>query len=133
MPSIAYQAWVGVRAQNLDVQRRAHRALHGTGPGVRAATAQIHQAYVLRISARFQGFYRDLHTECLDLLLMRISDSSVRAMVRSGLLLDREFDRGNPNPGNIGSDFARLGLPFWAGVVTHRSQNMASVRRQRCS
>ncbi len=28
----------------------------------------------------------------------------------------RKLDSGNPNPGNLGSDFNRFGLDFWAVV-----------------
>jgi len=31
-------------------------------------------------------------------------------VLRGELVGDRKLDRGNPNPGNIGTDFARLGL-----------------------
>jgi hypothetical protein len=44
-------------------------------------------------------------------------------MYRFGLVLGRKLDRGNPNPGNIGSDFQRLGLSFWPAIDAHRPQN----------
>jgi hypothetical protein len=37
-------------------------------------------------------------------------------MLRAEFLFSRQLDRGNPNPGNIGSDFNRLGLRFWIEV-----------------
>jgi hypothetical protein len=33
-------------------------------------------------------------------------------MLRDNLVFNRRLDRGNPNPGNIGSDFNRLNLVF---------------------
>lgn len=32
------------------------------------------------------------------------------------LMQNRKLDRGNPNPGNIGADFAPFGLAFWDEV-----------------
>lgn len=32
-------------------------------------------------------------------------------------MFNRALDRGNPNPGAIGSDFNRLGLEFWPTVI----------------
>jgi hypothetical protein len=34
-------------------------------------------------------------------------------LLRDSLLFGRKMDRGNPNPGNLGADFNRLGLEFW--------------------
>jgi hypothetical protein len=31
-------------------------------------------------------------------------------------LQNRKLDSGNPNPGNLGSDFNRFGLKFWEAV-----------------
>jgi hypothetical protein len=35
----------------------------------------------------------------------------------------RKLDKGNPNPGNIGEDFNRLGLSFWRVVQQDHAQN----------
>ena len=32
------------------------------------------------------------------------------------LVQNRKLDSGNPNPGNLGSDFNRFGLEFWDAV-----------------
>ncbi len=44
-----------------------------------------------------------------------------------GLTTGRKLDRGNPNPGNIGSDFNRFGMTFWADV---RGLDQRNGRRQ---
>ena len=53
MPSLAFQTWAGVRAAALDDIESAHRALRGTGLGVRAATQQVNYSYTLMLSAQF--------------------------------------------------------------------------------
>jgi len=39
------------------------------------------------------------------------------------LTANRLLDRGNPTPGNIGSDFNRLGFQFWDKVINYSFQN----------
>jgi hypothetical protein len=123
MPSLAFRAWVTSRAAALDDIASAHRALRGSGVGVRAATQQVNQAFAMMLSAQFQAFCRELHTECVDHLLAGVPDPRLRALARVSLLLGRRLDRGNPNPGNVGSDYERFGIAFGATVTTHRPQN----------
>jgi hypothetical protein len=104
---------------------RAHRSLRGSGPGVRAATLQINQAYTMMLSGQFQGFCRDLHEESSDLLAASIRDLQLRLMVQENVAFGRKLSQGNPNPGNIGADFNRLMLNFWPLVLAHRPQNNA--------
>ena len=125
MPSLAFQTWAGVRSAALDDIASAHRALRGTGPGVRAATQQVNHACALMLSAQFQAYCRELHTESADHLLTPVGDPRLRVVMRASLLHERKLSRGNPNPGNIGSDFDRFGLSFWTAVVAHRPQNAA--------
>ena len=61
----------------------AHRSVRGSGPGARAATQQIHQAYTVLLSGQFQGFCRDLHSECADNLVSPVADPDLREMLRS--------------------------------------------------
>lgn len=123
MPSAAFQDWSTVRATSLNEVENAHRSVGGTGPGRRYATQQINQAYAVLLASQFQAFCRDLHTECVNHLVAPVPSPDLRDMYRSGLVLNRKLDRGNPNPGNIGSDFNRLDLLFWPQVDAHRPNN----------
>ena len=107
MPSFALQRWSGIRAAALDEIESAHRSVGGPGPGRRTATPQLNYAYAVLLSAQFQGFCRELHTEFADYLVASVPDPNLRILFRSGFLLNRKLDRGNPNVGNIGSDFGR--------------------------
>src|SRR6202521_1860560 len=102
MPSLALQDWSARRAAALDEIEGAHRSVGGTGPGRRYATQQINQAYAVLLSSQFQAFCRNLHTECVNYLVAPVPSLDLRDMYRSGLVLNRKLDRGNPNPGNIG-------------------------------
>ena len=37
----------------------------------------------------------------------------------------RTLDRGNPNPGNLGSDFGRFGLTLWPDIIALDITNVA--------
>jgi hypothetical protein len=102
---------------------RAHRWVRGSGAGARAAAQQINQAYAVLLSAQFQGFCRDLHSECADSFVLPVTDPDLRDMLRDNLLFGRKIDRGNPSPSNPGSDFGRFNFAFWPVVEAHRLPN----------
>ena len=125
MPSVALQDWTAVRcAVALDEIENAHRSVGGTGPGRRYATQHLNQAYAVLLAAQFQACCRDLHTECVSFLVRRVAIPTFQARLRAELLWNRKLDRGNPNPGNIGADFARLG-------VRTSGHNLTSLKRER--
>jgi hypothetical protein len=127
MPSRSLTTWHADSRRALDEIEAAHRAVGRAGPGCRYAAQQINQAYVLLLSSRFQRFCRDLHDECVDHLVLATS-LPIRMIVRSQFDTGRKLDAGNPNPGNIGSDFDRLGITFWP---TLRSEKPHAESHQR--
>jgi len=107
----------------------AHHQVGGASRGRRYATQQINLAYAVLLSSQFQGYCRDLHSECVDYLVTKIEVPGVtpvvlRIMLNAELLSKRKLDAGNPNPGNIGEDFNRLGVDFWRSVKTLDSRNI---------
>lgn len=129
MPSNSLRLWRTARRRQLDEVEAAHGSVGGSGPGRRSATLQLNYSYALLLSANFQGFCRDLHTEVATYLVDRLAVSSFQRTVRELFLAGRKLDTGNPNPGNLGSDFNRFGVDFWT-EVNALSPN-ATVRRQR--
>lgn len=123
MPTNALQQWRTIRAVELDEIENAHASVEGAGPGRRFATQQINQAYVLLLSSQFQGFCRDLHTECVGHLVRNLTEPAFEDVASDNLTANRLLDRGNPTPGNIGSDFNRLGFQFWDKVINYSSKN----------
>ena len=112
MPSNSLQRWNTTRVQELDQIANAHLQVGGGARGRRYATQQINHAYTMLLSSQFQGFCRDLHSEAVDHIARSVTPIPLRAVLRAEFTLHRKLDRGNPNPGNIGSDFNRLGLRF---------------------
>jgi hypothetical protein len=125
MPSFSLNRWFTDRATLLDEIEKAHRFVRGSGPGVRTATQQINQAYVVLLSAQFQAFCRELHYECVDAIVKPLVSADYRLLVSYNLRLHLKLDRGNPNPGNIGSDFNRFKLSFWPLVDANHTKNLA--------
>ena len=125
MPSRSLQKWGTKRTNELDEIEMAHTAIGGSGRGRRYATQQVNHAYVVLLSSQFQGFCRDLHSECVDHLLQIIRPASLQVVLSAEFLLHRMLDRSNPTPGNLGADFNRLGLEFWREVnrISRRNKN----------
>lgn len=113
MTSASYHHWLTVRAAALDDVEAALSAVGGSGRGRRLALQQVNRAYVVLLSAEFQGFCRDLHNECSEHFISLVP-VAVQDVVRLQFLSSRLIDRGNPNPGNIGADVNRFGIKFWA-------------------
>jgi hypothetical protein len=129
MPSGSLHSWNTVRRSALDEIEAAHRSIGGTGRGRRYATQQINQAYAVLLSSQFQGYCRDLHSECADYFVEGLPAGLLRTALRNVLVQNRRLDKGNPNAGNIGADYNRFGLPFWDEVRNFDSRNQARLNR----
>lgn len=117
--SRSLEHWRTVRLAHLDELEAAHTAVGGTRPGRRHATLQLNYAYAMMLSSQFQGFCRHIHFEAADHFFAHVNSYSVLAasVLRARLVEGRKLDQGNPNPGNIGSDFGRFGIRFWDLVI----------------
>ena len=70
MSSISLRRWrTSSGAAALDEIAQAHAAIGGTARGRRYTTQQINRAYAMLLAAEFQGFCRELHSECIDHIL----------------------------------------------------------------
>ena len=123
MPSRSLLTWRTEAARALHEIEAAHRAVGGSGRGRRYATQQINQACAVLLSSQFQRFCRDLHSEAVDKLAARITVPDLQEMFRAQLTAGRKLSSGNPNPGNIGSDFGRLDIDFWPALLAEHTLN----------
>lgn len=115
--------WEFTRLRALDEIANAHRMVGGFGPGRRFATQQLNHAYAVLLSSQFQGLCRDLHSECVRHLVRRVTPATLIPILEAEFVQGRKLDKGNPNPGNIGSDFTRFGIKFWDRVLRHDARN----------
>ncbi|MDB5348882.1 MAG: Uncharacterized protein JWN86_129 [Planctomycetota bacterium] len=125
MPSTSHERWTTSRRVSLDEIEQAHVAVGGTKRGRRYATQQINRAYSMLLASQFQGFCRDLHSECIDHLVAMVNPTSVKEIMRDELNRNRQLDRGNAQSGTIGADFGRLRIDFWTEVRGHDQRNKA--------
>lgn len=122
MPSNSLIRWNSERVAALDEIENAHVMIGGSERGRRFATQQINFAYATLLSSQFQGFCRDLHTECVE-RFVAVLPIPFRRFVRAEFVWNRSLNRGNPHPGAIGSDFGRLGIDFWREVDSVDTRN----------
>ncbi len=122
MASSALIEWTGKRASNLRELFDAHVQVGGTGPGRRWRTQQLNLALILRLAAEFQGYCRDLHDLAADEFATQAGqlNGSLQSIIRAQLTQGRKLDSGNAGPGNLGTDFARIGLKLWAEIEKRR-------------
>jgi|SRR5579862_5815453 len=123
MPSISFEKWTSQRQRALDEIEAAHRSVGGSQRGRRYTTQQINQAFAVLLSSQFQGYCRELHSECADHFVQSVTSLPLRAALHILLVQNRKLDKGNPNPGNLGSDYNRFGLPFWDVIISHDGRN----------
>jgi len=130
MPSSSLLSWQSRSSRVLDQIEAAHKALGGGSAGGRFAAQQVNHAYVVMLCSQFQKFSRDLHTECINYLTAPASPPDPRVPILRNLLVGgRKLDFGNPNPGNLGSDFGRFGIDFWLGLSIADPQNRIRQRQ----
>jgi len=101
MPSVSWREWSTTRTQQLNDIEAAHRSVGGIGRGRRYATEQLNHAYAVLLASQFQGFCRDLHSECVDELARAVAPATFQSILRAEFLFNRSLDRGNASPGTI--------------------------------
>ena len=111
MPSQTLHNWLSTRAEVLDGVVDAISVLRRSKQVQRSAVQNLSRTYTVMLSAEFQGFCKDLHRECAE-HFVSLTPPIIRDVVLQQFLAQRLLDRGNPNPGNIGADFNRLGLNY---------------------
>jgi hypothetical protein len=67
------------------------------------------RGYVLLLSAHFQGYCRDLYSECSQIVVARVR-TTLQGLMLTQFSSHRKLDHGNPNIQNIRDDFERFGF-----------------------
>jgi hypothetical protein len=118
LPRMSFSAlhtWNTSAADALSQLEVAHSAVGGTAAGRRTNTLQLNYAFVLLLSAHFQAFCRDLHTQMTRALSATLAPA-IGDVLRVNLTFSRQLDVRNAQPGSLGADFNRFGLAFWPAV-----------------
>lgn len=109
MPSAALTHWQTDRMMRL-AHTDAHCATLFAIPANTAAPPLAHeslQAYVMLLSGHFQGFCRDLYTECSQLCANAVP-VGLRTAVQAQFATELKLNTGNPTVENIRKDFQRF-------------------------
>ena len=108
MPSHAMLTWQLVCESRLEPMRQLCLADVSADRSAALADEQL-RAFVVLLSAHFQGFLRDLYTECVQ-SLVRIMPESLRIGFEFQCFGGLKLETGNPKWDNIRIDFDRIGL-----------------------
>src|SRR5437773_10310527 len=100
MPSASLLHWQNDRMSRLaevDAQCAASLALVPPPPNL---VEENLRGYVLLLSAHFQGFCRNLYTECAQIIVSRVR-ATLQVLIQAQFTAHRRLDHGNPNVKNL--------------------------------
>jgi len=107
MPSASLLRWQNDRIPRLhQVGLQTAAALAAVPPNALLIDENL-RGYVLLLSAHFQGFCRDLHTECAQIVASKVR-RTLKALIQQQLTAHRKLDHGNPTVQNLKGDFDRF-------------------------
>src|SRR6266545_40734 len=107
MPSASLLQWQNDRMPRLaEVDAQCAACLALVPPPPKLIEENL-RGYVLLLSAHFQGFCRDLHTECAQVVVSKVR-VSLQLLIQTQFLAHRKLDDGNPNIQNLREDFERF-------------------------
>jgi hypothetical protein len=107
MPSTSLLVWRNDRMARLghvDAQCAASLALVPANPDL---VDENLRGYVLLLSAHFQGYCRDIHSESAQVIVSKLR-RRLQNLVQEQFTAHRKLDRGNPNIENLKADFGRF-------------------------
>lgn len=109
MPSASLRQWRNdrmPRLNQLDAQCAAVVAV--AAPNAQLIDENL-RAYVTALSAHFQGYCRDLYTECAQIIASKVRPT-LQLLIQAQFTAHRKLDHGNPNVKNLKEDFERFGF-----------------------
>ncbi len=109
MPSAAFTCWQNDRAPRLNAVEAHCAAVLALVPPNPTFLDESLRGFVLHLSAHFQGFCRDLYTECSQIWIAAIPPG-FQATAQAQFSARLELEKGNPNHNNIKRDFNRFGF-----------------------
>ena len=117
MPSTALLRWQTdrlIRLSEIEAQCIATAAL--APPNANLADENL-RGFVMLLSAHFQGYCRDLYSECVQIVAASTMPS-MQNMIQNQCLSGRQLDAANPRYAAIRKDFERFGLDLAASLAS---------------
>ncbi len=109
MPSAAFSRWQHDRTSRLNEVEAHCAAVLALVPPNPTFLDEILRGYILHLSAHFQGFCRDLYTECSQIWIAAIP-LALQATAQAQFSAQLALEKGNPTHDNIKRDFNRFGF-----------------------
>lgn len=109
MPSVSLTNWRTARMPSLqEIDTQCAASLAATSANPRLAEENV-RGYIVLLSAHFQGFCRELYTECALVVGSKVRPS-LRLLIQRQFITQHALDHGNPNLQNLRRDFGRFGF-----------------------
>lgn len=119
MPSAALIHWAGVRAARLDDIHGQCLATSAAAPPNPDLADENLRGYVMLLSAHFQGFCRDLYSECVQTVTtIPAIPRLMQFMFQVQCMTSREIDGANPRYETLRKDYERFGIDLGAELAT---------------
>ncbi len=109
MPSASLARWSDDRMPRLAEVASQCASSHAAPPANPSLAEENVRGFILLLSAHFQGFCRDLYTECSQIIASRVRPT-LETLIQRQFSAHRVLDHGNPNLENIKRDFDRFGF-----------------------
>jgi hypothetical protein len=109
MPSAALLAWHNDRQSRLREVETHCLAVQGQIPQNLTFLDETLRGYVLHLSAHFQGFCRDLYSECCQICIGMIP-AQLQPVAQAQFSKHLALEKGNPTYATIRTDFERFGF-----------------------
>ena len=125
MPSASLLVWRNDRMPRLggvEAQCAASLALAPPQPNL---IEENLRGYVLLLSAHFQGFCRNLYTECAQIVVTRVR-ARLQLLIQAQFTAHRRLDHGNPTLQNLKAGFERF--DFTLDLVAADPANAARLQ-----
>lgn len=107
MPSASLLRWQNDRMPRLtEIETQCAASLVLAPPQPNLVEENL-RGYVLLLSAHFQGFCRDLYTECAYVVVSKLRPT-LRVLIQAQFTAHRKLDHGNPNVQHLKDDFERF-------------------------
>jgi hypothetical protein len=128
MPSRALTIWQTSRWRRLIQLDGQCSAGHAALPANPELVDENFRAYILLTAAHFQGFCRDLYTECTQTIASAAA-ASLQPIIQKQFTTNLSLNQGNANEQNIAEDFSRLviGLDLRA-ADPHNSRRLNDLK-----
>lgn len=110
MPSMALGIWQTKRLAGIGEFEKQCAAVSALATPSAQLEDENLRGLIMLLSAHFQGFCRDLYTECTMVLSARIKNPGIRILFQEQFTANRKLDQGNPNLENLRKDFERFGF-----------------------